>query len=202
MKDKQQSYFVNIGSSSLLVIFLVLCLATFAILTLSSARSDYSFSERLAGHKKAYYEASAEAERVVDAVDRILWETAEEIDLSGQAFDQTSGQTSGQTNSPASQDTQDTVEEGSPVPEAYLEAAETALEGLQVNGICVETERTKEACIVSFRVPAGEQQELHVRLEVTDHRKCEAYYAVRMWEIVNVGSREVEQPLHLMPVIE
>ena len=59
MKDKQQSYFVNIGSSSLLVIFLVLCLATFAILTLSSARSDHSFSERLAEHKKTYYEASA-----------------------------------------------------------------------------------------------------------------------------------------------
>lgn len=58
-RDKQQSSFVNIGSSSLLIIFLVLCLATFAILSLSSARSDYSFSERLAGHKTEYYEASA-----------------------------------------------------------------------------------------------------------------------------------------------
>lgn len=40
VKDKQQPFFVNIGSSSLLVIFLVLCLATFAILSLSSAKSE------------------------------------------------------------------------------------------------------------------------------------------------------------------
>ena len=84
MKDKQQSYFVNIGSSSLLVIFLVLCLATFAILTLSSARSDHSFSERLAEHKKTYYEASAKAETVTAGIDEILYLTAEGIDLNSQ----------------------------------------------------------------------------------------------------------------------
>lgn len=44
-RNKQQSTFVNIGSSSLLIVFLVLCLTTFAILSLSSAQSDYSFSK-------------------------------------------------------------------------------------------------------------------------------------------------------------
>lgn len=53
-KDKQQSSFINIGSSSLLVIFLILCLVTFALLSVSSAKSDHSFSERLAGHKTEY----------------------------------------------------------------------------------------------------------------------------------------------------
>lgn len=49
-KNKEQSSFVNIGSSSLLIVFVILCLATFAILSLSSAKSDYSLSERLANH--------------------------------------------------------------------------------------------------------------------------------------------------------
>ena len=60
-KNKEQSSFVNIGSSSLLIVFVILCLATFAILSLSSAKSDYSLSERLAKHKGDYYDASSRA---------------------------------------------------------------------------------------------------------------------------------------------
>lgn len=75
-RDKQQSSFVNIGSSSLLIIFLVLCLASFAILSLSSAKSDYSFSERLADHKTEYYNASSEASVILDEIDGILEDCA------------------------------------------------------------------------------------------------------------------------------
>ncbi|HCT91000.1 MAG TPA: hypothetical protein DF613_06440 [Lachnospiraceae bacterium] len=75
-RDKQQSSFVNIGSSSLLVIFLILCLATFAILSLSSAQNDYSFSQRLAEHRSVYYEAASKAEEILAEVDRTLAQTA------------------------------------------------------------------------------------------------------------------------------
>ena len=71
-KDKQQSSFLNIGSSSLLIIFLILSLITFAILSLSGAKSDYSFSQRLANHKTAYYEASNRAERILGQIDEAL----------------------------------------------------------------------------------------------------------------------------------
>ena len=52
--NRRQAPFVNIGSSLLLVIFLVLCLVTFATLSLSSARSDESFSRRMADRKTEY----------------------------------------------------------------------------------------------------------------------------------------------------
>lgn len=71
-KDKQQSSFVNIGSSSLLITFLILSLVTFAILSLSGAKSDYSFSQRLANHKTAYFEASNRAERILGQIDEAL----------------------------------------------------------------------------------------------------------------------------------
>lgn len=74
-KDKNQSSFTAIGSSSLLVVFLVLCLATFAILSLSSAKSDYSFTERLAKHKSDYYKASSQAEYTAAAIDSLLENT-------------------------------------------------------------------------------------------------------------------------------
>lgn len=183
MKDKQQSYFGNIGTSSLLVIFLVLCLATFAILTLSSARSDYTFSERLAVHRQVYYEASARAEIVVDGIDEILSGIAEELDLNGQ----------------------DGSGEGGKDPNVfstYLTRVSEALEGQQIEGISVRTEDTEEGVALSFRIPAGEEQELMVRLQVTDYREHANYYEIRTWEIVNVGEREQEQPLQLLPVIE
>ena len=69
---KKSAPFVNIGSSSLLVIFMVLCLVTFATLSLSSAQSDYKFSQRLADRRTDYYTASNQAEEVLHSVDTVL----------------------------------------------------------------------------------------------------------------------------------
>lgn len=83
--DKQQSSFVNIGSSSLLIIFLVLCLVTFAILSISSASSDHSFSEKFAERKTQYYDASAKASHVLDEIDGKLANLADANGASGKA---------------------------------------------------------------------------------------------------------------------
>ena len=183
MKNKQQSYFGNIGTSSLLVIFLVLCLATFAILTLSSARSDYSFSERLAAHRLGYYEASGKAEAVVDRIDEVLSGIAKDIDLDSQ-------------ESPADRD-----RDADRFPE-YLARVDEALDGQQIEGTAVHTEQAEGGSTVAFRIPVGEQQELLVMLQVTDYRKHANYYEIMAWEIVGVAREEEEQPLQLMPVIE
>lgn len=84
-KGESQSSFVNIGSSFLLVIFLVLALVTFAVLSLSSARSDYTMSERLAEHKSEYYEASSTGEIILSYIDKELEALAKTSadDLSG-----------------------------------------------------------------------------------------------------------------------
>ena len=75
-KRSKQFSFVNIGLSSLLVIFLVLCLTTFSLLSLSSAKSDYSQSSRLAEHRSDYYTTASEAERIVAEIDSVLEKTA------------------------------------------------------------------------------------------------------------------------------
>lgn len=73
---KVQATFMNPGASSLLVIFLVLCISIFATLTLSGAQSDYSFSRELAAHKTAYYSASNQSEYILHELDTFLSETA------------------------------------------------------------------------------------------------------------------------------
>lgn len=70
--EKAPAPFFNIGASSLLVIFLILCLVTFAILTLTSAKSDADFAEKLAHHKMNYYAACNTAESTLDEIDAIL----------------------------------------------------------------------------------------------------------------------------------
>lgn len=77
-KNKRQTPFVNIGSSLLLVVFLLLCLVTFAVLAFSSARSDESFSQRIAARKAEYYEASNRAEELFSQIDQIL-DSAKEV---------------------------------------------------------------------------------------------------------------------------
>lgn len=70
--EKAPAPFFNIGASSLLVIFLILCLVTFAILTLTSAKSDADFAAKLAHHKMNYYAACNTAESTLDEIDAIL----------------------------------------------------------------------------------------------------------------------------------
>ncbi len=179
MKDKQQSYFVNIGSSSLLVIFLVLCLVTFAILSLSSAKSDYSFSERLAAHRKNYYEASARAEDVTGEIDRILSAAAEEIDLSGHNDTDRQEKTA-----------------------LYYDAVAAALDGKQIDGTAVQLEQEEDGIFLVFRIEAEEGQELLVRLQVNDCWSQETYYEIRTWKIISTDRQEEEKPLNLLPIIQ
>ena len=53
----------NIGSVSLLMIFIVLCMVTLAALSLSTASGSYRSAQTLAGHTTAYYRASNKAEK-------------------------------------------------------------------------------------------------------------------------------------------
>ena len=53
-----------VGASSLLVIFAVLCLTVFAMLSLSTVQADKRLSDASAEAALAYYEADTEAERI------------------------------------------------------------------------------------------------------------------------------------------
>ena len=63
---------VNIGLSSLILIFIVLCLSTFGLLSLSSARGDLELAERGAEAVKAYYEADSKGQKWLEKTDSLL----------------------------------------------------------------------------------------------------------------------------------
>lgn len=60
---------MSVGGSSILLIFVLLSLTTFAALSLVSANADYKLSDKNAQATQAYYTADAAAEETLAAVD-------------------------------------------------------------------------------------------------------------------------------------
>lgn len=78
MKEKKQS-FVQAGLPSLLVIFIVLCLATFAILSYVSAVRDYSLSRKTAERTQRYYEVDLDARKELISIENQLYDIYQKL---------------------------------------------------------------------------------------------------------------------------
>lgn len=63
---------VNVGTSSVLVSFVLLCMVSFAALTYLSAHSDYTLSQQTAQRTTEYYEANRMAELYMANVEGLL----------------------------------------------------------------------------------------------------------------------------------
>lgn len=174
--EKAPAPFFNIGASSLLVIFLILCLVTFAILTLTSAKSDADFAEKLAHHKTNYYAACNTAESTLDEIDAVL---ADAWQLSG--TDTSKNSTSSDTAAVFTE----------------IETQLTALnsrEQLQLSMNFTQSEPT-----VSYAVAIDDKQNLCVTLTLAAApAKGEAYYRISQWQVQSSGEWNGDQTLNLM----
>ena len=63
---------VNVGTSSVLVSFVLLCMVSFAALTYLSAHSDYTLSQQAAQRTTEYYEANRMAELYMANIEGLL----------------------------------------------------------------------------------------------------------------------------------
>ena len=194
--EKAPAPFFNIGASSLLVIFLILCLVTFAILTLTSAKSDADFAEKLAHHKTNYYAACNTAESTLDEIDASLadaWQLSD-TDTGKNSINNDSSQpdsTSNDSSQPGltSSDTAAVFTE--------IETQLTALdsrEQLQLSMDFTQSEPT-----ISYAVAIDDKQNLCVTLTLTAApAKGEAYYRISQWQVQSSGEWKGDQTLNLM----
>ena len=70
--EKKHSGGINIGTSSILVTFVLLALVTFAALSYMSARSDYVLSKEAADRTASYYDANRMAEIYLANIEALL----------------------------------------------------------------------------------------------------------------------------------
>lgn len=69
---KNRQFGINVGSSSILLIFVILCLISFATLSMVTANADRKLSEKILDRTLAYYEACNQAEAALADTDRTL----------------------------------------------------------------------------------------------------------------------------------
>ena len=72
MGKQEMRRIANIGSSSLILIFIVLCLVTFSVLSLGNAKREDALSRRSADSVQEYYRADAEGEAFLQLADQAL----------------------------------------------------------------------------------------------------------------------------------
>ncbi len=63
---------VQVGGTSIIMVFILLCLTIFAVLTLQSASADLRLANKSAEASTRYYEADTEAERILAQIDAAL----------------------------------------------------------------------------------------------------------------------------------
>ena len=77
---------VNVGTSSVLVSFVLLCMVSFAALTYLSAHSDYNLSLQTAERTTQYYEANRMAELYMANIEGLLSKTAKDCSNAGDYY--------------------------------------------------------------------------------------------------------------------
>ncbi len=77
---------VNVGTSSVLVSFVLLCMVCFAALTYLSAHSDYNLSKQTAQRTTEYYEANRLAELYLANIEGLLSKQLKECNNQGDYY--------------------------------------------------------------------------------------------------------------------
>jgi len=70
---KNRASFINIVFSSIVMVFIMICLVTFASLSVLTAYSDYRLSTKVADKTTAYYQADALAREMTAHIDTKLY---------------------------------------------------------------------------------------------------------------------------------
>ena len=70
--SKKKQFGMNIGSASILLVFVILCLVSFAVLSIVSANADSRLSTRVLERTTAYYDACNQAEQSLAGMDNTL----------------------------------------------------------------------------------------------------------------------------------
>ena len=165
---------LNIGTSSILLVFVLLCMVTFAALSYVSANADYKLSRSLADRTSAYYDAVNSAEEALALLDEQLAQLA--ADSAG-----TSAYLEGIPGL-----LKDTNAAFSP---SGTDTGSTDTEGADTGGTVLGT--------LTWQAPINDTQALEVSLNLTDPFSSDTRYIISQWQVVQTQTWEDGSTLNL-----
>ena len=159
---------LNVGISSIIVIFAILCLVIFAALSLTSASADYRLTEKLKEHTDEYYSACSAAEDLLDEIDRRLADAHAK-----------------------------TADGGEDVQTAYFGRVISSLAELSgLSGL--EITEAYDTVTVHFSTPISAEQSLEVALTVLcPQEPGDRFYRVDSWKAAATGEWQPDDTLNL-----
>lgn len=172
--NKKKFSVTNIGSISLLMIFIILCMVTLAALSLSSAASEANSAKKFASHNTNYYQASNQAEETLDIIDGILSESYMVSSDSAAYFSEVEARLSKLStnitiNIPAKNDAADSVT------------------------------TANSAATISYTTTISDSQALEVELTLTDpFHSSKGFYTITSWKEVQTGDWNADNTMKLI----
>lgn len=170
--NKKSHAVLSIGTSSVLVVFILLSLVTFATLSIVSANADYILTRKTADRVSDYYEANNAAEATLSRIDTILLNSYSN------------------TNDSAVMDK-----------EFYTTAAYSGLSTIDGCSIDVLlTEDGTSILNVSYQEDVSDSQVLFVKLEVLypgDEESSGRFYKILNWNVTNTHTWEADDTLNV-----
>lgn len=154
---------VSIGSSLLLVIFLILCLVMFATLSVTTARSNYLQSQREADRLTAKTAADNASEEILVQISTLL-QAAETVDTEA---DTVSGTTAA--------DSTDAIS-------SAMVSAQTSAGEVSVSVFTLADGHTQ----LSWQIPFSDSQALAVTVDLAD-RQLPGDYTITQWQTLQTG---------------
>lgn len=150
---------VGIGSTSIIMVFVVLCLTTFGVLALVTVDGDYKLTKKTAESVTHFYEADSQAEEILAQIDSVLVAAHAEVQKLGdlQVIDKTEKES------------------------LYQEYITKELQ--QIPNLTLESS-SQNQIEVSYPIPIDERQNLAVRLQINPYEMSqESRYTILEWVV-------------------
>ena len=192
--NKKKFSVTNIGSISLLMIFIILCMVTLAALSLSSAASEANSSQKFADHNTKYYQASNQAEETLDIIDGILSESYTVSSDSTAYFSEVESRLSKlSTNITVNISTDNSVT-GNDATNTDATDNNVAKNDIADNGTTANASAT-----VSYTTVVNDSQALEVTLALADpFHSSDGFYRITSWKEVQTSDWNADNSINLM----
>lgn len=182
---KREIPVMNVGISLIILIFMNICLAAFAVLSLENAVSDYSLSKKTATHTMQYYEA---ANKVQEQLAKKNQELREKVEAEKKAEKKNT-----QKKSVETKNSQKKIETKT----AKTKSTEKKIKTKTIKNTQKQSQKAIEKIAksqIKLTESVSKSQQLVVTLQLDETGDCPQYY-IQKWQLCSSDDWQADDSL-------
>ena len=191
---KREIPVMNVGISLIILIFMNICLAAFAVLSLENAVSDYSLSKKTATHTKQYYEAVNKVQEQLAKKNQELREKVEaEKKAEAKTTETKSSQKKAETKTAETKSNQKKAETKT----AKTKSTEKKIKTKTIKNTQKQSQKAIEKIAksqIKLTESVSKSQQLVVTLKLDEAGDCPQYY-IQKWQLCSSDDWQADDSL-------